>query len=498
MFAIIKNKLKQHSTAVRRFLTALIGTLCLCGVIFFTAMHGAAQLFNHAMAEQHMLRGTITVATLSADFTGQVEFTDLLWKDPDGHIILEVPSGSFTVRPWDVITKNITSTSLLNLTLNDATIAAYFDHNMRMDLVLQDPAERQQELEKARREGRSWRDRIRNFNWNGQKLHCSIDLNNCRFESFHKRRHYIMDSVNAHIGIFTGRRIDMKFSTGRFSGNAIGDGIAISGIIDLKPAMPVMDMKMDMVNIDPSSLGLGDDVHDQLTLSFHVQGPLDYPVADGHLKMAQLDLPALFFTDVKGNVHYENSLFTFTDVTASVYGGTLKAYGDYNLATRAYDIYGEGSDLESSIALQDMKFRTRVHLDMALRSNGQPHQVMAYGSFYSDKGYYFPIHFTRIAGRFNNQNRKLDFYDVVISTSLGDIRTDALHIVNGDVKLSTIRMVDPGNGDSLVLHDPARVQQQAETRKQFRENVKNLKKSIQAMRHSLGEIQDSLQSLQGK
>ena len=59
-------------------------------------------------------------------------------------------------------------------------------------------------------------------------------------------------------------------------------------------------------------------------------------------------------------------------------------------------------------------------------------------------------------------------------------------------------MVDPGNGDSLVLHDPARVQQQAETRKQFRENVKNLKKSMQAMRHSLGEIQDSLQSLQGK
>lgn len=66
---------------------------------------GAAMIFNQAMEEQDMLRGTITVEKLLADMTGQVTFEQLVWKDPEGNTLLYVPSGSFHVRPWDILTK---------------------------------------------------------------------------------------------------------------------------------------------------------------------------------------------------------------------------------------------------------------------------------------------------------------------------------------------------------------------------------------------------------
>lgn len=71
---------------------------------------GAAQIFNYAMANQDMLRGTITVERLISDITGHVYFTGLEWKDREGNPILEIPSGDFRVNVWDVLTRDFKST----------------------------------------------------------------------------------------------------------------------------------------------------------------------------------------------------------------------------------------------------------------------------------------------------------------------------------------------------------------------------------------------------
>lgn len=64
--------------------------LITCAVILVTLeviSRGAAQIFNHAMANQDMLRGTITVERLISDITGHVYFTNLVWTDREGNPI---------------------------------------------------------------------------------------------------------------------------------------------------------------------------------------------------------------------------------------------------------------------------------------------------------------------------------------------------------------------------------------------------------------------------
>lgn len=493
MFNTIATFLQSHKKALKRTAAIVIAAVVVFFFLALGAMHGAAHLFNRAVAKQDMLRGTITVETLAPSITGRVSFTELVWKDPEGHVILYVPDGSFTVRPWDIVTRSIKSTTITDLTLNDATIATYFDDNMQMDIIAKTPEEKKKE-DGHKKKPKSFQERVRNINWNGQRLHASINLNNCRFEVNHMSRHYVMTSVNAHIGINTGKKIDIKFSTGAFDGTAIGDGVAIQGKIDMTQKMPVMDMNIDIVNVDPSSLGLGDNVHDQMTLTFHATGPLDYPTVEGKLKMDRLNLPALRFTNVAGGVHYENSLLTFSDVTANVYGGKLAAWGDYNLETRAYHIYGEGTDLNSSTALRDMKFRTLVHVKVALECDGNRRHMRAYGAFESGSGYYFPVHFNSISGRFNNRFHELDFFDVVISTAMGDISTDALHIVDGDVQLSPIRFRDPVSGETTILHGLDEYKNQGETQAQINQDLKAMQGSVKSIKNSMKSMSDSLKS----
>ena len=237
------------STGSGTLIVLVLLSVLLCALAF-AAIHGAARLFNHTMSRQTMLRGTITVETLAPHITGYVQFTNLVWKDPDGHLILYVPDGSLSVRPWDIITRSIKSTTLTNITLNNATITAYFDEKNQLDLIAQDEKEKKDGTEK--RQPRSFQDRIRtSTEW--PETACSADLHNCQLESYHMSRHYVMESVNAHIGMYTGKRADIQVSTGRFAGTAIGDGIAIKGKIDLTTPIPTMNLNMDIVNVDPSS-----------------------------------------------------------------------------------------------------------------------------------------------------------------------------------------------------------------------------------------------------
>lgn len=46
--------------------------------------YGAAELFNYAASRQEMLRGTITVESITANIHGGVTFEKLAWDDPGG------------------------------------------------------------------------------------------------------------------------------------------------------------------------------------------------------------------------------------------------------------------------------------------------------------------------------------------------------------------------------------------------------------------------------
>ena len=167
--------------------------------------------------------------------------------------------------------------------------------------------------------------------------------------------------------------------------------------------------------------------------------------------MKELNIPALHFTDVIGDVNYSNSLFRLTDVNAKVYGGRLKARGDYNLDTRRYNIYGKGTDLDSRIALRDMNFSCRVDTELTVRCDGNPRHILIYGNFKSGKGRYSIIPFDSLQGRFSNRYRELKIYDAKIVMPFGTITTDAFSIINGKLTLGPILYTDPDTGKVITI-----------------------------------------------
>ena len=93
-----KHFLKQHRISVAAAAAIIIVSLIVMLALVQFARRGAAFIFNREMQKQTMLRGTITVETFMAHITGDVNFENLVWKEPDGDLILHIPEGSFHVR----------------------------------------------------------------------------------------------------------------------------------------------------------------------------------------------------------------------------------------------------------------------------------------------------------------------------------------------------------------------------------------------------------------
>lgn len=197
--------------------------LITCAVILVTLeviSRGAAQIFNHAMANQDMLRGTITVERLISDITGHVYFTNLVWTDREGNPILEIPSGDFRVNVWDVLTRDFKSTTIRELTVDQPVVSVRLSDDMKVDFVRPSP-----DMDNLKKEPADWREKVnlssldargrrevgqwrrehrqqkmqndwRNFNAAGKKLKLRLNVHDGGVEVFYRKRHYVMSHVS--------------------------------------------------------------------------------------------------------------------------------------------------------------------------------------------------------------------------------------------------------------------------------------------------------------
>ena len=191
---------------------------------------------------------------------------------------------------------------------------------------------------------------------------------------------------------------------------------------------------------NPRSLGAGLDIDDPATVSADIRGPLYAPVIDGTLKMDRLDITALVFTDVVGQVHYEQGLLDINEVTAGVFGGSMKGHGQVNLDDKSYTADMTGSQLKGGIAAHDLFLRCNVDLNLHMEENKTTGTKAIYGDFQSGPGRYHQLPFRGISGSFAQDGKILNFRDVVISMFFGDVSTDAFSIVNGKVKIGSINI----------------------------------------------------------
>lgn len=128
------------------------------------------------------------------------------------------------------------------------------------------------------------------------------------------------------------------------------------GDIDMKSDEHTIAMNVSFYGVDPASLGLGNNIHDKLTLTAEAGGPVASPKAEGKITMEQLHIPALSFSHLDGHVFYHHGKMKFTDVTGRVYGGTVKASGNYDIDTRAYDIHLAGKNWIPAIPRKTLPF----------------------------------------------------------------------------------------------------------------------------------------------
>ena len=451
------------------------------------ASHGAAFIFNRVMETQSVVKGTIHVNTLSADIRGQVNFTDLEWDAPDGTPVLLVPSGSFKVNPWDfILHRSLKTTTLREITLNDSTVSIKFNKDMSAQIISSEAPE-------SVKKSATLDEKIRTLNMADKKFNLRINLNNCRFEAYKDDKQYVMTSVDAALHLKSNEFLTVNFSSGPFSGTAVGDGINIDGSVNLRTPIPEADLEVNFLKVDPSSVGFGKSVHDPLTLKTQFTGPVSAPMAHGKLEMDKLSIPALDFTNVRGYIDYKDGIFLFTNVTADVYNGKLAAYGDYNLNTRAYTIHGKGTGLDSRIALKRMEFKCLVDTDITMECDGNPDNLLTYGSFRSGKGRYTLFSFNYLEGKFSNRRHLLEFFDVAIATKFGLITTDAFQIVNGKLILGNISVVFPSSSVAFNLFSSDSNAPMSWS--DIRENLSVTKNNMKELKNGTSNFRDTSSSM---
>lgn len=464
---------------MKKFLKILLATLVIIFIALNILSRSAAVIFNKVMAEQKMLNGTVTVEEIDANIFGEVDFKNLLWKDFRGNTIVEIPAGGFKVKIFDILARNFQSTTIEELHLSNATVALHLDDDMQVDFIghsqdfkkvskemknnsdawekkISHESKTEEELKRAGELRRKiQQERIesgwKNFNLDGRKIKLDLMLANCRIEIFYRERHYLISSVNFEAKINTDDAMTLKVRTGTFGGTMIGRGMRLNGSVDFKPEIPQCDLAILLQEVDPSSLGFGLNIHDEMTLSAHFSGAVSKPFGTGTLLMKELRIPGLDFKNLEGNIWYEDSTLKFTDVNAEVYGGKLFAHGDYNLDTRYYNIYGEGKNLKTYYALPKSHLHCDVNLAINIQSKGNAKETYTSGNFSSTKGRYSVFKIDSISGKFKTDRNSINFYDVEIDVWNYKIATDALSIVDKKLKLNPIKITDE-HGNVLMTY----------------------------------------------
>ena len=460
----------KYKQLYKKGLKGIAAFLAIGAIVFFVlatiASRGMGVIFNEVMARQTMMRGTVTVESLSATPWGTLSFTDLVWTDPDGRRLVTVPDGKIRVNMWDVVTRNFKASAINGIELNDAIIVVDLDENNRIDFVppspdvkkpLNEVAPRPKAPRKTTQERQEeLGNKVRNFNWQGQHLDLKIRLRNSQLEVFNRNRHYVMKDVNARIDLDSNRAIHIDMETGKFGGTAIGDGLVLKGRVDLKDVlkhrMPQLDLQFDVKGVDPSSLGFGENIHDTMTLLTKVTGDFNRPLAKGRVTMPILRIPALTFDNVVGDVTYQDGILNFSNVNANVFNGKLEAKGVYNLDTRAYTITGVAKDLDSSVALKTPEFLVPVSANLNFKSEGVPRDMEVWGNFWSGEGHYMLIPIQSIIGNFHNKGRHLSFSDVKVNTKVTTISTNALSINDGQLTMGPLNITSHG-GSNFIIYD---------------------------------------------
>ena len=405
----------------------------------------AAGIFNYVAEHRRLFPGTVTVERISATPLGEVSFENLIWKNPEGVLLADIPQGEFHVKPLDVLLRRLGSRSVTYVRMEGAYLHLIFDENM--ELTGFRPAEEPKQEKKKKGPGLSI------VGLKGERpFECQVEFKSGTIEAeapgnkkTSPRRHVVIGHADLVGKINTKSKANLNITGGQFSGTVEADAFYLSGNLDFTHEVPTYDLYIKLKDCNPESLDVGMKLKDLATVEGRLLGHLPNPVFDGRISFAELNLPALKFTEVLGNCHYENGRFTANEVGAKIFGGTVDAKGYFDLEEKAWGLILQGKDLKAGPAVHNSSLKCRVVLNLEMEENRLRQTKLVRGNFKSGPGSYHLLPFNSLSGKFEQVGKTITFRDAVISLATGDVTTDAFSIENGRLNLGPIYLREGEN-----------------------------------------------------
>ena len=415
----------------------LAGGLLLYGLCLFLS-YRAADIFNIVVEHRRLFPGTVTVGRLTATPLGRVEFEKLVWVSPEGVLLADIPRGEFQVKPLDIITQHVGSRSVTHLKVEGAYLHLIFDENMQLTGFR--PPDKAPEEKKKREPGlgivglKSERPFKCLVEFKGGTIEAEAPGN----KKTSPRRHFTIGHADLRAEVDTRGKTQLNLTAGQFTGTVDAGAFYLTGNLDFAPEVPAYDLYMKLRECNFNSLDVGMKLDDLASVEGRLTGELPRPIFDGTLTFAELHIPALEFTEVTGECHYEAGRFTARQVGAKIFGGTVEAKGYFDLEEKAWGMELHGEGLKGGAAAHSNSLKCRVELNLTMEENKARKLRHLAGDFHSGPGSYRMVPFSGISGKFERRDKTITFRDVVISMAAGDIVTDAFSIEKGKLTLGPI------------------------------------------------------------
>lgn len=419
----------------------LLLPVLLYGFLVFLS-YRAADIFNYVVEHRQLFPGTVTVGRLSATPLGKVSFEELSWVSPEGVLLADVPSGEFQVKPLDVVLRHLGSRSVTYLRLEGAYLHLIFDENMELTGF--------RPTGEVRKEGRKKEPGLDIIGAKSERpFKCLVEFKGGTIvaeapgnKTTSPRRHFTIGHGDLRAEVNTRGKTHLNLTAGQFSGTVEAGAFYLTGELDFAPEVPTYDFYLKLTDCNPNSLDVGMKLDDFASVEGRLTGELPRPIFDGKLTFEKLHIPALEFTEVVGDCHYEAGIFNARKVGAKVFGGTVEAEGFFDLEEKAWGMMLHGEGLKGGVAAHNRSLQCRVALNLEMEENKLRHIKHVRGDFRSGAGSYHLVPFNSISGSFEQEGKAINFKDVVISMAAGDITTDAFQIEKGKLTLGPIYLRD--------------------------------------------------------
>ena len=441
--SIINKFIHEHKRWLKVGLVLFLAVPVIAYVLLVFLSYRAAGIFNFVAEHRQLFPGTVTVGRISATPLGCVTFEDLVWRNPEGVLLAEIPEGEFHIKPWDVLLRRVGSRSVTYVRMEGAYLHLIFNENMELT-GFRPPSEPKEEKKKKKEPGLSM------VGLKGERtFKCQVEFRGGTIEAEapgntkkSPRRHFVIGHADLVSKINTKGVTHLSLTGGQFSGTVEAGAFYLTGQLDFAPEIPTYDLFVKLADCNPESLDVGMKLKDVATVEGSLTGELPKPIFDGKIHFDELNFPALKFTGVQGYCHYEEGRFTAHDVEADIFGGKVEAKGYFDIEEKAWGLIMDGENIKGGKAVRNSALKCRVNLNLQMEENGLRKTKLLRGYFKSGPGSYHLMPFNGFSGQFeqvgNGKEKRITFRDVVINMATGDVTTDAFSIENGQLTLGPI------------------------------------------------------------